>query len=65
MVTALGPEVVTARERHRFWVETCGRHSRGQSLLNCGRSGEEPNAEVVTALDHARVLACFRQALVG
>ena len=65
MVAALEPEAVTARERHRLWVETCGQHSRGQSLLDYGRSGEEPNAEVVTALDHARVLARFRQALAG
>jgi len=65
MVAAIEPEAVTARERHRLWVETCGRHSRGQSVLDYGRSGEEPNAEVVTALDHEKVLDLFKKALTG
>ena len=65
MVVALDPGAVTAEARHRLWVETCGEHSRGQSLLDYGRSGLEPNARVVTGFDRARVLERFRQALAG
>jgi len=65
MVAALEPEAIAAEERHRLWVETCGEHTRGQSLLDYGRSGLEPNTRVVTALDRARVLESFRRALAG
>jgi len=64
-VAALDPGAVTAEARHRLWVETCGEHSRGQTLLDYGRSGLEPNARVVTGFDRARVLERFRQALAG
>jgi len=65
MVVALEPAAVVAEERHRLWVETCGQHSRGQSVLDYGRSGQEPNARVVTAMDHEKVLALFRAVLSG
>jgi len=65
MVAALEPEAVVAEERHRLWVETCGQHSRGQSVLDYGRSGQSANARVITKLDHERVIAMFREVLEG
>ncbi len=65
MVAALEPKAITARERHRGWVETCGGHTRGQLVLDHGRSGEESNVEVVTGLDRKRILELFKQTLAG
>ncbi len=64
MVAALEPEAVAASERHRVWVETCGAHTRGMSVLDYGRQGE-PNVRVITAMDDARVRALFERTLRG
>jgi len=65
MAAALDPGAVTAEARHRGWVETCGVHTRGQLVLDHGRSPETPNVRVVTGMDRARVFERFRQALAG
>ena len=65
MLAALDPGLITAEARHRGWVETCGTHTRGQLVLDHGRSGLEPNARVVTGFDRARVLERFHHMLAG
>jgi len=64
MVAALEPEAIVASEMHRVWVETCGAHTRGMSVLDYGRQGE-PNVRVITAMDDARVRALFERTLRG
>ncbi len=65
MAAALEPGLVTAEARHRGWVETCGTHTRGQLVLDHGRSGEPPNVRVVTAMNAAGVRALFERTLRG
>ncbi|WP_456412970.1 nucleoside hydrolase [Oceanithermus profundus] len=65
MAAALEPGLVTSAERHRGWVETCGAHTRGQLVLDHGRSAEPPNVRVVTGLDREGVRALFHRALTG
>ncbi|XOB98546.1 nucleoside hydrolase [Deinococcota bacterium DY0809b] len=63
MAAALEPGLVTSVEHHRGWVETCGTHSRGQLVLDHGRSGLEANVRVVTGLDREGVRALFQRTL--
>ncbi|WP_457638049.1 nucleoside hydrolase [Oceanithermus sp.] len=65
MTAALEPALVQASEAHRGYVETCGSHSRGQLVIDYGRSGRAANVEVITALDREGVVELFRQALTG
>lgn len=65
MAAALEPGLVTLVEQHRGWVETCGIHTRGQLVLDHGRSGLEPNVRVVTGLDREGVRALFHRTLAG
>ncbi len=64
-LVALEPEAATGVERHAGAVETCGRLSRGQLVLDRrpGKRGE--NLEVVTELDLSRLVARLEAALSG
>ena len=64
-LVALEPGAVAQSERHWGTVETCGRHTRGQLVLDHGRSGRGTNLEVVTRIDSDRLVARLDAALAG
>ncbi len=64
-LVALEPGAITAHERHWGTVETCGRHTRGQLVLDHRRSGRAANLEVVTGVAVDRLADRLEAALAG
>jgi len=64
-LVALEPDAVAQSERHWGTVETCGQHTRGQLVLDHGRSGKGANLEVITRIDTGRLVVRLEEALSG
>lgn len=66
MAVALAPELVTRSAQHPVTVEMHGRHARGMTVVDwMGRTGRDPNARIVQAVDGAGFHALVERGLRG
>ena len=64
MAVALEPDIVTKSEKHYVAVELNGRLTRGQTIVDWeDRTGQSPNAKIMTALNGQRLFTLVNQAL--